>query len=412
MVTTGVDVLTLASVHEAFGRWLAFPTTAAGDPDYDVIDVALAVIIANRVDDDPLWMFIINPSSSAKTEVLRSLEGAPDTYALSSLTPNTLLSGFELKGDADASLLPQLNGKTILFKDFTTVLSLNREARSAILSQFREVYDGAMVRTIGTGKRLAWEGKVGLLGGCTGVVDTGTALNGHLGERFLLFRPAIPNERAVSQQALAQQRTHQKQARLEIRDLVSGFLATLLPATPPMPDAVAEGIGALARFVARGRRSILSDYHGEINLILDPEGPGRLTKQLALLARAVAIVRAHREVNERDYLTVIKVAFDCLPAPRRRMIDVLSRLAASGDATPSTTTVSEATRYPTSTTRRYLAELHAAGFVDRAAGGQGRADNWTLADEYHATLAAVWSPISTTTTPDAETTCSVASGRV
>lgn len=66
------------------------------------------------------------------------------------------------------------------------------------------------------------------------------------------------------------------------------FLATPLPATPPMPAIIGAGVGALARFVAMGRRSILADYHGEVNLILDPEGPGRLTKQLALMARSLA----------------------------------------------------------------------------------------------------------------------------
>jgi hypothetical protein len=386
-------MVTLAQVHDAFAEWLALPTTAVGALDYDIIDVAVATVIANRVDDDPAWLFIINPSSSAKTEVIRSLDGAPDTYSLSSLTPNTLLSGFELKGDADASLLPKLNGKTILFKDFTTILSLNREARGAILSQFREMYDGAMVRTIGTGKRLEWEGKVGLLGGCTGIVDNGSALNGHLGERYLLFRPPTPNPRAVAQRALAQQQTSQKEARTHLRDLMTAFLVEILPKTPPMADTIGSGVGALARFVAMGRRSILTDYHGEVNLILDPEGPGRLTKQLALMARSLAIVRDHREVTDLDYLTTVKIGLDCLPAPRRRMIDTLSRLATQGEPTPSTTTISETTRYPTSTARRYLAELHAIGFVDRAAGGQGRADNWALTDEYHALIGAVSAPI-------------------
>lgn len=242
-------MVTLAHVHDAFAEWLALPTTAAGGLDYDIIDVAVATVIANRVDDDPAWLFIINPSSSAKTEVIRSLDGAPDTYSLSSLTPNTLLSGFELKGDADASLLPKLNGKTILFKDFTTILSLNREARGAILSQFREMYDGAMVRTIGTGKRLEWEGKVGLLGGCTGIVDNGSALNGHLGERYLLFRPPTPNPRAVAQRALAQQQTSQKEARTHLRDLMTAFLVEILPRHPrcrtPLAAAWALSRGSL-----------------------------------------------------------------------------------------------------------------------------------------------------------------------
>jgi hypothetical protein len=121
------------------------------------------------------------------------------------------------------------------------------------------------------------------------------------------------------------------------------------------------------------------------------------------MARSLAIVRGHREVADVDYLTTVKIGLDCLPAPRRRMIDTLSRLRMQGELTPSTTAISEATRYPTSTARRYLAELHAIGFVDRAAGGQGRPDNWMLSEEYHSLIAAVTEPIEATAEP---ATCS------
>ena len=46
-------------------------------------------------------------------------------------------------GPKDASLLPQINGQIMLFKDWTTVLSMQRDARAEIFSQFREIWEAA-----------------------------------------------------------------------------------------------------------------------------------------------------------------------------------------------------------------------------------------------------------------------------
>jgi hypothetical protein len=118
---------TLTAVHEAFGRWLELPEA---NP-FEIIDVALAVVIANRMEGDPLWAFLVAPPSSAKTEVIRSLDGTPDVFPLSSLTASTFASGFERKG-VETSLLPKLDGKLVTMKDFGTVLTMYREKKARI----------------------------------------------------------------------------------------------------------------------------------------------------------------------------------------------------------------------------------------------------------------------------------------
>jgi hypothetical protein len=122
------DIQPLATVHEAFGRWLAFPTDDATRPRYDLVDIALAVVVANRMTADPLWLFLVAPPSSGKTEIINSLRDVPDVYPLSSLTPQTFASGFERKG-VETSLLPRIDGKVITMKDFGTVLQMYREKR-------------------------------------------------------------------------------------------------------------------------------------------------------------------------------------------------------------------------------------------------------------------------------------------
>ena len=89
----------LADVHDAFSSALYLPEMA-------VVDVALATVLANRGGGDPVWVMLIAPPSSGKTEVLRALGGLPEAHGVSTLTAQTFASG--MKGNARASLLHRL----------------------------------------------------------------------------------------------------------------------------------------------------------------------------------------------------------------------------------------------------------------------------------------------------------------
>ncbi len=89
-----------AEVLRALRRWLHLP-------DEDSLDVLMAVAIAIYLPGDPLWLYYVGPPGATKTEPLRALSG-PRVQTLSTLTPNTLISG--LKGN-DVDLLPHLDPK-------------------------------------------------------------------------------------------------------------------------------------------------------------------------------------------------------------------------------------------------------------------------------------------------------------
>ena len=112
--------------------------------DYTVVDIILAVVIANLFKTDPLWMLIIGASSTAKTELLAALDGLPMMFFISDLTTNTLVSGKK-----DASLLPRLTDKIICMKDFTTILSKRPDDLKIIMGHLREVYDQKFTKSYG-----------------------------------------------------------------------------------------------------------------------------------------------------------------------------------------------------------------------------------------------------------------------
>jgi DNA-binding MarR family transcriptional regulator len=158
-----------------------------------------------------------------------------------------------------------------------------------------------------------------------------------------------------------------------------------------MGEPVMDGIVALATLTARARSPVLYNRRDEIELVPEPEAPGRLANALALLARAIAIVRAERIVSLSTYLLVAQVAQDSIAAPRWAALEAV--LAARS---ATTTEIAEVTGYPTSTARRYLSELVAVGLLDRDADGPGRADRWAPSDRLRTLLKDVRSPLRET----------------
>ena len=73
--------LSLDDLKAIVKKWLLLP-----DSDL-AAEVLLAAVIANRLPGDPFWLFFVNPSGSAKTELVRALSTVDYIYPLSSLTP-------------------------------------------------------------------------------------------------------------------------------------------------------------------------------------------------------------------------------------------------------------------------------------------------------------------------------------
>jgi Bifunctional DNA primase/polymerase, N-terminal len=259
---------------QTFERWLILPSRT---PVYAM----LGTLVANLLPGDPVWLGLVAPPSSAKTELLNSISGLPFVVSVSTLTLASLLSGTPRRQrtpGATGGLLRQVSNPGLLcLKDFTSTLKMRPESKSEVLSALREIYDGKWTRYIGTdgGKPLHWTGKLGLVFGCTGAIDTQHSVSDALGNRFLLSRL----EPGKGQLCWAFRHVGGKTAamRRELAESVNLLFAAPRPDPHELSEHEIERFERVTELVVRLRGAVERDrYRRELDAIYGAEGPARL----------------------------------------------------------------------------------------------------------------------------------------
>jgi hypothetical protein len=319
---------------------------------------------------------------------VQSTANVPGVHKAATLTESALLSGTAAKdraSDAQGGLLNEIGSFGILMlKDFGSVLNEHRDKRGPALAALRECFDGSWTRHVGVdgGRTLHWEGKLGLIAGCTPTIDRHHSVMAAMGERFLLYR--LPMADASEQAGAALSNDGQQPLmRRELANVVAGLFASgLQEARAPSPEERRQLI-TLSTFVVRCRSAVERDGHTrEIELVSDPESPARLVLTLSrLLAGLDAIGAARTDA----WGVVTKCALDSMPALRLATINALH----AADDEIKTGDVATAIRHPTVTVRRTLEDLDAHDVAERHTHGKGTTDTWTLstwAREHYAAL--------------------------
>lgn len=350
------------------GKWLLIK-------DKGLLRILLASVVANKLQGDPVWLFIVAAPGGTKTELIRGLNKLEGIYPISDLTPQTLLSGEKGK---NASLLLRLPYGTIFtYKDFTTVLSMHRDKQQAIISQLREIYDGYYRKEFGTGETKTWEGKIGFIAGVTSVIDRHYEIYAVLGERFIQYRPVQADSIALAKKAMGNS-GGEKSMRDDIQNAMADFIAGInIPQEKTLAsEELRDHIAHLAAFCVKARSGIIRDGYStrEIDLIPETELPTRLAKQLITLSSALSLIG--HSTPEEDYELVRKVAMDSLPQKRKLTLNMLIPT----EEKLETADVALKIGYPTNTTRRILEDLHGLGLVDREHEGKGYADKWQISE--------------------------------
>lgn len=352
---------TYADVIATFKKWLFLDNT-------DAIRVMLAVHISQLLDGPPVWLFLVGSPGSAKTETLSTLGLIEQIYMTSSLTAPSLISGASWKDNGDPSLIPRLNGMTLVIKDFTSILTMRDAEKDEVFGILRDAYDGTCGKEFGNGVIRRYASRFTVLAAVTPSIYALSSQHTALGERFLKFSTG-DNLNHTSEEEIINRAidniNRETTMRAELQDVVLNYVTRRLDHDqirlhpPSIPPDIKTRIIHLAKFGARMRGSVSRDtYRNEI-IITRPsaEVGSRLGIQLAKLAKSLAAVEGRDTVNDDDYRILKKTMLDTIPQRSEDVVrHVLKRCPASDDWV-SVYDLSVATRYPQMTIQRVLQDM-------------------------------------------------------
>ena len=365
---------TLGNVKDIFKKWLFLANT-------DALEIMLSVIVSNKIEGDPLWMFLISPPGSAKTELLTSLGNCEEVYPVSSLTAHSLISGASW-ASGDPSLIPKLNQRVLVVKDFTSILSKRDQEKDEIFSILRDAYDGKCSKPFGNGITRTYESRFSILAAVTPFIYELATHHALLGERFLKFTTEDNlfhySENDIIRRSIENVNKETKM-REELASVVTSAVKQFEVAKLPfIPPRTVSKIIALARFGARLRGTVGRDrYHTDlVTSRPSAEVGSRLGKQLSKLSMSIAIVNSRAEVGEHEYRLVRKTMLDTIPQRMEDLVRKMWEKLPTIDDTMKTKDVSYLTRYPLATVSRLLADMNILDIVHRT--GKSNIYQWTL----------------------------------
>ncbi len=329
-----VPPMTLAQVEQVYAKWL-------GDHDLVPLRTVLAAVTANLImgSNEPVWIMVVGGSGFGKTETIAPLSALPLVHMASSISSEGALLSATPKRDttkgATGGMLAQIGSRGLLvLKDFTTILSMNRDARAQIIAAFREIADGRWERSVGTdgGRKLVWEGKIGVVAAATAAIDNAHTVLSEMGSRFTFVRMGEDEEGTeIAKRALANV-GHETQMRKELSDAYRGLLeyGQLQPALE-INDAIRDAFIATANLTSLARSPVTRDLRGQIEHIGDREAPTRMVKVIMQIWRGCGVIGM---TIPQAWEVIWRLSIGSIPKLRRRSLQILLQEAARPSQQP------------------------------------------------------------------------------
>ena len=264
-------------------------------------------------------------------------------------------------GGKEPSLLPKLDGKVLIIKDFTPIISGNRDRRAAILGQLRDAYDGSSAMAFGTGDTKSFESRFGLLFEVTPAIEACWPVINTLGERFIYYR-CHGGDSLQKAEAAMENSDNKSQMRAELAEASRGVLDQHAPPTIKVGKSIRTQIVHLADFVAKARTPVEREGRsGEVTYTPSPEIGTRLAGQFVQLARGITVARGEVECPESLMEMIRYVGRSAIPHTRLKLLEQLSRASEP----EKTSNLGQAVGLGTGTVSRALHDLWALKLVHR-----------------------------------------------
>lgn len=308
-------------------------------PDPGPLYAVCGALASNTMRGHPVWLMLIGPPESGKTELLKPLlqiQGVRECGDLSGKA--ALLSATKAKevaADATGGLLKDMprgedgvyRGCLIMLDFARTVLAGNKDESRATLGAIGMIHDQHYQREVGTdgGRTISFNGRLGFLAACTDVMDhpDHQQANAEMGERCIYYRYPRSDGYHEIQSALDQPDGAHKSKRIKELFLTWAEECELdwSDLIPPrlLTDSEKRMLGAVSSFCAKGRSGVTRDRwnKNEISGVNRSALGPRIANTLAQLLRGMERIGC---TPEEQVSVIRQCAMDSLPAVRMDMI--------------------------------------------------------------------------------------------
>jgi len=249
------------------------------------IDVLLATALSNQIHTDPVWLYLVGNSGDGKSATVRALEALKNTIRVDSITKYTLASG--KKGAKDLGQKLAQKSTLLLFPDLASMTSLNKDDKSRIWAQFRNLYDGFITRMTGNDVEICYENcHVTMIACTTPIIRDEVLIHAQLGTRELMYDTDAQNLHTREKLHMAWENTNLK---TEMENALSYAMCNFIEHTKVDPhmeisnDIYEFIVDEAIRLSALRVYAIPDRRTGELNNLPTPEVPTRLLHQLRTL---------------------------------------------------------------------------------------------------------------------------------
>jgi hypothetical protein len=361
-----------------------------------VLRLILAVAVsANYPNSVMLWMLLVGVPSSGKTDIVRLIKNSDVAYYLDNLTQNAFISGERAnKSNKVYDLLPLVDKKCLVIKDWTAIFSLDEKMTKKLLGDFVGIYDKEFTKFSSRRGNISYTSAFSQLGCITpATLNRHTNYMNMVGPRFLCFTmPQTSNDAEDQSYQIIFSNTDRSLTEKEARLYVSSYINQLIKLTPeikPLGEEVKQYLKLAAKLMSNCRGIVIlqsasfKNEEGEdirYYEVLDVqiEEPWRAVQQLISLARYLAFVVGKNEIGVEELAIIKEVVISSMPAERSQALRVIMKHGGIITAKE----LADLSEKSTKTSRRLLDELVALKALAKDKGVGSIAADYRIADQF------------------------------
>lgn len=360
------------------------------------LKLILAVTVSSSfVNPVMLWLLLVGVPSSGKTDLVRLVKDAECTYYLDNLTQNAFISGERAtKSNKVHDLLPLVDKKCLIIKDWTSIFSLDEKMTKKLLGDLVGIYDKEFTKFSSRRGNISYTSVFSQLGAITpSTLNKHTNYLNMVGPRFLCYTlpPTDPSKRNTSYDFIFSEKDR-SQVELEARKYVSSYITQIVMKPfeiKPFSSEVRKYLRLAAELMSSCRGIVLlqsatfQNENGEDIryyevLDIQIEEPWRAVQQLIELSRYLAHVVGKTEIGIDDLEIIKEVVISSMPADRSQALRSIQKH--QGIITAKE--LADLSEKSTKTSRRLLDELSALKVLDKNKGEGSIATDYRITDKF------------------------------